>query len=167
MKSRAFVAGLALSLAPACTPRGDKAPEPNEDSTSAARVPAGRLRTVAAARDGDVAALVRHEAAEAARARRRIVVYVGATWCEPCQRFHDAAARGELDGPFGDVTLLEFDLDRDGDRLQSAGYGSQYIPLFALPAPDGTASGKQIEGAIKGEGAVAFVVPRLANLLAR
>ncbi|MDP8999818.1 MAG: thioredoxin family protein [Myxococcota bacterium] len=110
---------------------------------------------------------MRYAEGEASREKRRLVVYVGASWCEPCQRFVDAAQRGELDSLFGEVTLLEFDLDRDGERLRSAGYGSEYIPLFALAAPDGRASGQQVDGAIKGDGAVAFVIPRLARLLAR
>jgi thiol-disulfide isomerase/thioredoxin len=165
------VARLVPLLALGCKAGAERAPEPSYDSmaTTATTAPAAtrRVRMVAAERDGDVAAMVRVAAAEATRAGRRLVVYVGASWCEPCQRFHDAAARGDLDTQFGDVTLLEFDLDRDGERLSAAGYGSQYIPLFALPAPNGTASGEQIEGAIKGEGAVGFVVPRLAKLLAR
>ena len=75
--------------------------------------------------------------------------------------------RGELDGDLSpQVTLLEFDLDRDRERLVSAGYVSKYIPLFALPGPDGKASGKQIEGGIKGDGAVGFIVPRLKEMLA-
>ena len=62
--------------------------------------------------------------------------------------------------------LLEFDFDRDAERLQAAGYASKYIPMFALPTPDGAASGRQTEGAIKGEGGVAFIVPRVLALLA-
>jgi hypothetical protein len=62
--------------------------------------------------------------------------------------------------------MLVFDLDRDGERLASAGYVSKYIPLFALPKTDGTSSGKQIEGGIKGEGAVAYITPKLQALLA-
>jgi hypothetical protein len=159
---------LALDSGMDCRTRADTAPEPDGDATpTGATHTTARVRIVAAGREGDVAAIVRVEAAEATRAGRRLVVYVGATWCEPCQRFHDAAARGDLDMRFGDVTLLEFDLDRDGERLTAAGYASQYVPLFALPGPDGTSSGRQIDGAIKGEGAVAFVVPRLAKLLAR
>lgn len=94
-------------------------------------------------------------------------MYVGAAWCDPCQAFHRAVEHGDLDATFPKVTLLEFDLDRDGQRLASAGYVSKYIPLFALPAPDGAASGKQVEGAIKGPGSVAFIVPRLRTLLAQ
>ena len=94
-----------------------------------------------------------------------LYLVVGATWCEPCQRFHHAAERGELDAAFPTVTLLEFDLDRDHEGLASAGYVSKYIPLFALPGPDGKASGKAIEGGIKGDGAVGFIVPRLKEML--
>jgi thiol-disulfide isomerase/thioredoxin len=108
---------------------------------------------------------VRQAVSEAARERRRVVVYVGATWCEPCQQFHQAAAAGSLDALFPDLTLVEFDLDRDRERLNQAGYTSKYIPLFALPGPDGSASGKQVEGGIKGDAAVAFMAPRLKELL--
>lgn len=116
---------------------------------------------------GEVEPIVREEIARAAAERRKLVVYVGAEWCEPCQRFHAAAKSGQLDATFPDLTLLEFDQDRDGKRLQSAGYVSKYIPLFALPSPDGRASGKQVEGAIKGDGAVAYLTPKLKDLLAK
>ena len=48
---------------------------------------------------------------------------------------------------------------------RAAGYAARLIPLLALPLPDGRASGKQIEGSIKGEGAVMQMRPRLAALL--
>ena len=115
----------------------------------------------------EVSAVVRRQLAIANSEGREVLVYVGATWCEPCQRFHDAAAHGALDAPFPRLTLVEFDLDRDGDRLRSAGYASQYIPLFALPGADGRGTGKQIEGSIKGDGAVAEMTPRLRALLGR
>jgi len=94
------------------------------------------------------------------------VVYVGAPWCEPCQRFHHAVEQGQLDATFPDVDLVTFDADRDSERLASAGYVSRLIPLLALPGPDGRASGKQVEGGIKGEGAVAYIAPRLEQMLA-
>ncbi|HEX4448265.1 MAG TPA: thioredoxin family protein [Polyangiaceae bacterium] len=116
--------------------------------------------------EGSVDAIVRGALAAAQAAGRTLVVYVGATWCEPCQRFHQAAARGDLDAELPRLTLLDFDLDRDRERLVAAGYVSKYIPLFALPAPGGGASGKQIEGGVKGDGAVGFIVPRLKAMLA-
>jgi thiol-disulfide isomerase/thioredoxin len=115
----------------------------------------------------DLAGLVRTEQRKAQRDGKRLLVYVGASWCEPCRRFHEAAAVGALDDQFGRVRLLEFDYDRHLDALHRAGYRSELIPLFALPNPDGTASGQQIEGSIKGDGAVAQITPRLQALLDR
>jgi hypothetical protein len=116
--------------------------------------------------DGEVAPLVQKELLRAQRDRRQLLVYVGATWCEPCRRFHEAAVAGQLDAQFGALRLLEFDFDRDEPRLRAAGYVSQLIPLFAVPGADGRASGRQMEGSIKGPGAVAEIGPRLRALLA-
>lgn len=115
----------------------------------------------------DVAETVRREVVRAKADQREVLVYVGATWCEPCQYFHDAAAAGELDSAFPGLRLVEFDLDRDREALARAGYASQMIPLFALPREDGSGSGEQIEGSIKGPGAVAQITPRLKALLGK
>lgn len=125
----------------------------------------GQVDLTPAASAGSVAEGVKAELSRAAGQHRRLVVYVGATWCEPCQRFHDAAAKGQLDDQFPTLRLLEFDLDRDGDRLQASGYHSNLIPLFSIPRTDGRASEFSIEGSIKGDGAVDNLVPRLAQLL--
>lgn len=125
----------------------------------------GKVALVAAPPGEEVAALVARERDKARASGGRLVVYVGASWCEPCTRFHDAAKAGELDATFPGLVLLEFDHDRDEARLETAGYASKMIPLFAIPGPDGRASGKQLEGAIKGKGAVGFIAPRLRRLL--
>jgi thiol-disulfide isomerase/thioredoxin len=96
---------------------------------------------------------------------RTVLVYAGAPWCEPCQRFHKAAASGELDAMFPKLTLVEYNVDDDRDRLTVAGYTSALIPLFVVPNKDGTASPARIEGGIKGDGAVAFLAGRLKDLL--
>ncbi len=121
---------------------------------------------VSAPPEGAVAPIVQEALHHAAGEKRTLVVYVGATWCEPCQRFHQAAQHGDLDAAFPALTLLEFDLDRDRERLALAGYVSTYIPLFALPLATGQASTHMLEGAIKGDGAVGFIAPRLSALLA-
>jgi thiol-disulfide isomerase/thioredoxin len=146
----ATLAALVLATATACNPA---------ESAHA------RLELVEAPATQDVALLVTQQLASANAAHKRLLVYVGASWCEPCRRFHDAAAAGQLDADFGDLRFLVFDADRDKDPLQKAGYVSNLIPLFALPKPDGTSSGKQIEGSIKGDGAVAQITPRLKALL--
>jgi len=96
----------------------------------------------------------------------QLVVYVGAPWCEPCRRFHDAVKAGELNEAFAGIRFLEFDHDAHQGGLKAAGYLRRFVPLFALPNPDGTASQKLHQGAIKGPGAVDFIVPRLKAMLA-
>ncbi|HVH45968.1 MAG TPA: thioredoxin family protein [Labilithrix sp.] len=114
---------------------------------------------------GDVAALVRAERESAVADGRDLIVYVGAKWCEPCQRFHEAAQRGELDAEFPELSILEFDLDEDRDRINAAGYSSKLIPLFVVPSADGRASERRFEGGVKGERAVSNIAPRLRKLL--
>jgi hypothetical protein len=100
-------------------------------------------------------------------AHLRVLVYVGASWCEPCQRFHKAVQDGELNGPLSGLRFLEFDHDRDSSALRVAGYSYQYIPVLALPDPDGRNHGRMISGSIKGPDAVKEnLVPRLQALLA-
>ena len=182
--------GLAVTAVSGCS-RADPEPRPTADpittpapapsaaprpaaaaaASATATVPAGPLilargvRIVHAGPGSDAAQVVRDERGRAKSDGRDLVVYVGAKWCEPCQSFHKAAARGDLDGEFPDLTLLEFDLDEDRDRLATAGYVGQYIPMFAMPGADGHASEKKFEGSVKGDGAVANIAPRLRSLL--
>ena len=125
----------------------------------------GTLELVDAASTGAISTLVTSELHRAEIAHKKLVVYVGATWCEPCRRFHDAAAQGELDSELGDLRLLVFDLDRDGASLEIAGYHSAFVPLFAIPRADGIASGRQIDGSIKGSDAARDITPRLRALV--
>jgi hypothetical protein len=143
-----------------------KAKPSNEPSGSAPLVLARGIRFVKAGA-GEVSQLVRAEREKAASDGRELIVYVGATWCEPCQHFHEAAKRGDLDGDFPELTILEFDLDEDRDRINAAGYSSKLIPLFVMPGPDGRGSTRRFEGGVKGERAVSNITPRLRSLLAK
>jgi thiol-disulfide isomerase/thioredoxin len=160
------VNALTLAGGLACKSEGNTATTtPGAGAAASSASPAGKLRIVQAP-EGSVDSIVRDALAGARADGRTLVVYVGATWCEPCQSFHHAAERGELDAMFPRLTLLAFDLDRDRERLATAGYVSKYIPLFALPGPDGAASGKQIAGGIKGDGVVGYLSVRLQQMLA-
>jgi thiol-disulfide isomerase/thioredoxin len=109
---------------------------------------------------------VQQHVEEADASGMRVLVYVGATWCEPCRRFHKALESGELDEALAGTQFIEFDADRDISELRAAGYASKYIPLFSVPDQSGHASGRAIEGSIKGDGAVRRdLVPRLLALL--
>lgn len=127
---------LALLLVAAC----------NSGATPPSTGGAGVQIVAAPAGVTDAAAVVRATADRAAGAHRRLVVYVGATWCEPCQQIHAAIEAHQLDAAFPDLTLLEFDADRDGTALDAAGYTSPLIPLFAIPAADGRAGSRKVFG---------------------
>src|SRR6187551_2061172 len=106
------------------------------------------------------------QVASAGALGERVLVYVGASWCEPCERFHDAVERGELDDLLAGTRFVEFDADRHTEALGEAGYAFRLIPVIALPNPDGSASGKQLSGSIKGPEAVhGNLVPRVRALL--
>jgi thiol-disulfide isomerase/thioredoxin len=155
----------ALLLMAGCKAEGPvPTPAPEATQAAASKVPLP-VDLVPAPPTGDVQDIVQRELTRATSEGRRLLVYVGATWCEPCQRFHQAAKEGKVDALFPGLRLLEFDLDRDRERLVKAGYTSKLIPLFALPRLDGMASGEQIEGSIKGPGAVDQIAPRLQALL--
>ncbi len=159
------------AAAPSATTNGAASAPLVAPASAVPPAPAGPLvlargvRIVHAGAGPDAARVVIDERARAKSDGRDLVVYVGARWCEPCQHFHRAAQRGDLDADFPDLTLLEFDLDDDRDRLATAGYVSQFIPLFAMPGPDGRASDRKFEGSVKGDGAVANIAPRLRSLL--
>src|SRR5580700_10307870 len=97
----------------------------------------GHVRLIDAPDFADSAVLIADLAEQSRQAHRTPVVYMGAPWCEPCRYLHAAAADGGLDADFPDLDLLVFDDDRDAARLQRAGYVSKYIPLLAVPSPDG------------------------------
>lgn len=113
-----------------------------------------------------IAPFVAREVADAQQGRWNVLVYVGATWCEPCQRFHAAALAGEFDELLPRAHIVEFDLDADKDALATAGYSSKLIPLFCVPKVDGNASDRRIEGSIKGSESVGQnLIPRLRAFL--
>jgi thiol-disulfide isomerase/thioredoxin len=126
---------------------------------------AGHVEWIEAPEGEDVAVIARRELERARADKRDFLVYVGALWCEPCQRFHHAAEKGELDAVFPRLRVLSFDLDRDHERLAAAGYTSRLIPLFVVPNEDGTAGSRRIEGSVKGEAAIADLTGRLRPLL--
>lgn len=148
-----FVVGL-LALAVACK---------SADSTKAPQTP--ERADVVLAGSGPVQAEVVTAQAQAGRDGRRLVVYVGATWCEPCQVFLDATKAGDLPPELADLRFLKFDHDSDEDRLNEAGYGGEMIPRFVMPGPGGESTERRFEGSSKGPGAMANIVPRLEGIL--
>jgi len=163
------VAIVAAALAAACRSGSAPVPHAGQPTETAGAVDPAKPRFHRGPTGGaPIAPFVAAELAKGKKEKYGVLVYVGATWCEPCQRFHRALESGELDGPLGGVHLLEFDLDADRQALEDAGYSSELIPLFAFPNDDGTSSTRRIEGSIKGPDAVSKnLLPRLVALLRR
>jgi thiol-disulfide isomerase/thioredoxin len=155
--------GLALLGCPA-TPAPEAERQPASQPVSEAEQPVGP-EFVLAPEAGEVIDIVTAEQRRAAADDRTLLVYVGASWCEPCQYFHTAVDEGTLDDSLAGVRLLEFDLDRDRDRLVAAGYSSKLIPLFVAPARDGRAGPRRTEGGVKGPAAVENLRKRLVALV--
>jgi hypothetical protein len=158
-------------------------PPKKDDSTSApiattAETPTPQVSAVATARPANAPKFIdappTGEVPDAVLAQLAVmqeqghlIVYVGATWCEPCQRFHEAVKSAKLDNDLPGFTFLAFDMDRDRERLLRAGYQSHLIPLFVVPGPEGRSSGKQIEGSVVGPGSPQQITPRLLALVAK
>jgi thiol-disulfide isomerase/thioredoxin len=107
------------------------------DATSKVASAGGKIRVVPAAQDSDALSLVRTERLRAKAEGRVLVVFVSATWCEPCKKMKEEIEAGRLDDRFGETTLLAFDADKDVDRLSAAGYTFKFVPYVALPGADG------------------------------
>lgn len=144
------------------------------DATTAAPDSAAAVQPVSTAKpelvpvptgSSDGVALVRDEYARAQRDGRKLVVYVGAPWCEPCVAFHRALEAGQLDAELPGIRFLELDLETHGPLIDAAGCSSKMVPLFAVATAEGTCGDRRTQGGIKGDGAVRFILPRLKAIL--
>ena len=159
---------LAAALSACDAPSDVTARPSSERVASAAALTAPKPEILKAApglADGRV--WVRTEMKRAEMEQRKLVIYVGASWCEPCVRFHDAVLAGQLDRELAGVRFLELDADVH-ERIRGEadlGCSSRMIPLFARPTAEGRCGAERVEGAIKGDGAVGFILPRLVGLL--
>ena len=143
---------LVVALVGGCTP---KAEPPSPTAADLVKAPGGAVTDIV------------YEALRVAeKDGRRLVVYVGASWCEPCEVFLGALHAGELPPSLADLRVLKFDNDVDDERLSAAGYGGQMIPRFVAPRANGSASARRFEGSVKGPEAIANIVPRLETILA-
>lgn len=147
-----------------CSGKGT-APEPKSAPEADIAPVKAKPRFVPASAGEDVDAEVR--SVVAASSGEQVVVYVGASWCGPCQEFHAALESGALDGELAGITFVEYNADVDNERLELAGYGGRLIPRFALPGSDGRFGGRKIEGGIKGDGVVKHIMDRLLPMLGR
>ena len=72
------------------------APSVTAAPSAAASPTAARLRVIEADADDGAASLIRTKRLEAKAEGRKLVVFVSATWCEPCKRFKAEIASGRV-----------------------------------------------------------------------
>jgi thiol-disulfide isomerase/thioredoxin len=128
-----------LSSAPSATPPNTTVvvtPTPSAAGSGATEaIPA--IRMFEATEQGDLFATIRASRLRAVEGKRVLVVYVGASWCPPCKRFHEAIRNHSLDEKLAGFDFLYLDMDVVKDKIVETGYASKYIPFFALPTGDG------------------------------
>lgn len=157
---------VALSaLASACSSQSIE-PDPSSSASAATTADAHRkVEWVKVPAGSDPRAYVKDELARAKADQKKLVLYVGAKWCEPCNHFHEATDRGELDAAFPDLRLVAFDHDEESSAIAALGCESQYIPMFSVPDDEGHCTRHKIQGGIKGASNVEFLSKKLRNLI--
>lgn len=108
---------------------------------------------------------IREEIARAEKDDRTVLVYVGASWCVPCQAFRRAVHEGSFDEGLPDLRLLAFDADDHAVPLGKAGCASTAVPSFVRPMPKGRCSAQKASGIAAGKDPVAYLTPRLRRLM--
>src|SRR5258708_3032885 len=101
-RASAFLAAVLPLASLACGTIG-AAPDPGASASTSGSLPKQHVEWVQIPIGMDGAAFVKNELARAAGDKKKLIVYVGATWCQPCQHFHKAAEAGELDSTFPDL----------------------------------------------------------------
>lgn len=167
-RARAIAPLFAVALAISACSSPEATPEPAASGTPAS-APSGaaprKVEWVKVPAGAEPHTWVKSEVERAKADQKKLVLYVGAKWCEPCQNFHAATERGELDAAFPDLRLVQFDHDDEADTIAELGCGSNYIPLFSVPDAEGHCTRKQISGGIKGTNNVAFLTDKLRKLI--
>lgn len=158
-----------VSFATACTSSADGSsiePDPAAASATAAGNGLNRkVEWVKVPAGSDPSAYVKTELERAKSDQKKLVLYVGAKWCEPCNHFHEATDRGELDAAFPDLRLVAFDHDEESNAIAALGCESKFIPMFSVPDAEGHCTRQQISGGIKGSGTVDYLAKKLRNLI--
>lgn len=156
-------AAVLVARAPAAPAKPPAKPAP----APAVANPTGPVEVVDATPEVPAHIVIKNALRRANEAGQDLLVYVGASWCDPCVRFKKAVKAGVFNKGLPGVRFLAFDADADGERLKKIGYRWTYVPLFVRPAKSGWSSGVQIAGVPNKAGGAADLLPRLQKLLKR
>jgi len=108
---------------------------------------------------------IRSENERAKKDDRVTLVYVGASWCVPCQAFRRLVHEGAFDKALPRLRLLAFDADIHAVPLGRSGCATTAVPTFMRPMPKGRCSAQKASGIAAGKDPVAYLTPRLERLM--
>lgn len=158
-------------LAAAVMAGGCKERPSSSTSTTTGAAPA---RTKSAAEDwsvidkgGSLATLVEAEVAKAEATGKKHVVYIGATWCPPCQAIKKYKSDPQMVTAFAGTHVIELDVDDwTAPDLTALGYKASSVPVFIAVDKDGKAKGPTIDGGAWGDNIPTNMAPPLTKFFA-
>ena len=116
---------------------------------------------------GSLAASVKGEVAKALAAGKKPVVYIGATWCPPCQAIKRYKSDPQMAAAFAGTHIIELDVDDwTAPDLAALGYKAASVPVFIAVDKDGKAKGPTIDGGAWGDNIPANMAPPLTKFFA-
>jgi len=110
-------------------------------------------------------AWIRAENERAKKDDRVTLVYVGASWCVPCQAFRRLVLEGAFDEGLPRLRLLAFDAEHHAVPLGRSGCATTAVPTFVRPMAKGRCSAQKAAGIAAGKDPVAYLTPRLKRLM--
>ena len=111
--------------------------------------------------EGDLAPILKAEAAKAHAMGRKPFVELEASWCGPCK-----ALKRSLDDPlmqqaFSGTYIIQIDVDQWESQLRSAGFTIESFPVFHEINSEGKPTGRSIDGGAWEENIPANMAPPL------
>jgi hypothetical protein len=111
--------------------------------------------------DGPLPAALQREAGKATQQHLKPFVYIGATWCAPCN-----AIKHNLDKPimidaFKGTYIMKLDFDAWEDKLPGAGLQHEAVPVFFALDASGKPTGRMIDGGAWGNDTPENIAPAL------
>ncbi len=176
MKSKNAFAILGLVLVVGCVPSekrsSDGAPSPSaaadkKSTPSSVHTDARNPSWVAVPKgSGGLAAAIAREIAKKPSATAKPIVYLGASWCDPCAAIKRFKTDPRMLDAFQGTYVIELDVDDwKSEGLGALGYKTGTVPVFYAVDAAGKASGPTINGGAWGDNIPETMAPPLKKFV--
>lgn len=155
-------AGLTVLLASGCDSKAptEASPEPSRSSSMTAEKASSWMKIGSGGEA--LESKLKAEVGKAAERRQKPVLYIGATWCEPCSALKKYKSDPRMAEAFQGTYVIELDLDDwKVDELKALGFRAGVVPVFHVLGADGRASGPTIDGGAWGDNIPENMAPPL------